>query len=1256
MKTLKNTLCYTAISSVYLLLSTASAAPLTLDQVPLFTKNSAKPNLLLAVDDSGSMDFETLFSTTDGGLWWSTGTQSFVNSGQPSTSGTYFYTYLFPNGSGSGNRSYSDSDAVYSVPPLPQYMFARSSHYNKMYYDPDTTYTPWVSNGSTTFGDVSPSAAPSDPTTGSHTLNLTIASREYISGYQFSLEAGMALPAGTVYYDTSSSSWLTLGTQRTLTNYIFLGLEYYPATYYVHSPEGTDYSMSGTAKKCSDSSPDANDFVNFEDNPSALTSSGVDSFGPDGRCLTKVEIKSGTSSYVHNGNRTDCASSSSCTYAEEIQNFANWYTYYRKRHLALRGAMGLTMDGAGALRTGLFTINTQNDVTMRDMSVTSDVSTLYNNLYAINGTTYGTPNRTALDHAGEQYQRTNSGAPITAQCQKNFTLLFTDGYSYPESISTTLDDDSGEEAPYKDSANDDTLADVAIHYYKTNLRSDLTAGKVPADNGCRATSPDPSLDCNTNLHMNTYTVGLGAEGTVFGVTHNKVADAYVTTPTWPDVSSQNKNQIDDLYHAAVNGRGEIYNADSATDLQTKLQQALVSIQSQLGSSTAVTFNTASLQSNSQVFIALFNSANWSGDLLAYDLDSFGNISSTSSWSAASQLDDGTPSASSRVIITRNATQGTAFQWSNLTSAQQADLNSLSAASGQDVLNYLRGDRSNETAGKLRIRDSLLGDIVNGSPVYVGTPSMQWPSTAPFPTSIGTTYSDFLAAQLSSPRDAIVYAGSNDGMLHGFNAATGEEEIAYIPSYLFSSNASEGLHYLADPQYQHRYYVDLTPTVSDVYIDTTNDSADNPAWTTVLLGGSRAGGKGLFLLNITDPGDFSESSSDAEQLALWEFTHTELGYTFSKPTLAMMENGRWAAIFGNGYNNSGTGEASLFIVFLDGGIDGTWTDGSSGSDLDYIILSTQQGDTTTPNGLVTPTVLDTDRNGAADRVYAGDLLGNMWAFDLSDATTLNYPNSTPGWDIAYKSGSTPVPLFIAKDDSGNRQPITSPAVVRTNPAKATSNSNSPNILVLFGTGKFLEASDTTTTDQQSFYGVWDHGDSQLERSSLVEQVISTFKVDPTDPDSEELRTITENNVNYNNKDGWYIDFPTSAERHIVEPSRRGSLVFFNTWIPSSDACAAGGRGYLMSVEVENGGLPETAAFDTNNDNKVDDTDQKAAGEEFNKGLPASSRFLGNKQYTGGTGRDDDDDDDDNNEHVDDRDVQDLEGLRTGRLSWQELSPE
>ncbi|MEE9355781.1 MAG: PilC/PilY family type IV pilus protein [Methylococcaceae bacterium] len=1239
------------------------ASPLVLESSPLYISNAVKPNLLLSIDDSGSMDFEVLFPSNDGSLWWNTTNQQFVNNGAVNFNNAgganasfKKFSYLFPNGNGIGERTYGDSDhAHYAIPPLPQLAFVRSSVFNGMYYNPNVTYEPWFDYDTVNFNAINQTSAPSDPGAGSSTFNLTQNIQSNTTNHVFKMYPGMILPLGTTY--NLSGSWSTATSDTAITTESNVGITYFPATYYQLVNSG-NYSINGITGNCS--TPNASHYTIFSANPSSLSGAGIDAVGPDGQCLSKIEIKSTLNSYAQNGERKDCLSNTQCTYNEEIQNFSNWFSYYRKRHLALKAGMGHSFNGQRALRTGLFTINNRSAVTMWDMNNTTDNNSFYSSVYSL-GHNGGTPNRNALDFAGQQYLRTDNGAPINQVCQKNFTLHFTDGFTSLEGTLPTVSlKDNSEGQPYADTY-DNTFADIAMHYYKTNLRPDLTTGQVATPSAC----PSVRMDCNPNLHMSTYMIGLGAKGTLFGNgTYEKVSDAYDIPPTWPNTNTaRDPRQIDDLYHAALNGRGEIFNAKSADDLKNQLQNALSSIQSKVGSSASVTFNTASLQSDSSVYFSLFNSADWSGDVYSYPIDADGNISATHSWQASNQL----PAPNTRKIITYNGSDGISFTWGNLTASQKADLNLAPDNNGQNALAYLRGDRSLETSGQYRMRGSVLGDIINAGPVYVGTPSLNWPSTGSlFPTSSGNKYSDFRRSQLSSPRTEVVYAGANDGMLHGFRADTGEEVLGYIPGSVYSTNASEGLHYLSSTEYQHRYYVDLPLSVSDVFIDPTGGSS--PSWRTILLGGLRSGGKGLFALDITDPSQFSEANAAA--ITLWEFTHPNLGYTFSKPTIAMMENGRWAAVFGNGYNNTGSGQASLFIVFIDGGLDGVWTDGSSGTPIDYIELSTQSGTTATPNGLATPALVDLDGNGAVDRVYGGDLLGQMWTFDLSDNSTIaNATTSIPAWRSAYQTTTipiTPIPLFAAKDSSGNAQPITNKPNIARHPAPLAPTGNEPDVLVFFGTGKYLETIDITDTSSQSFYGVWDSGTGNLVRSDLVSQAFLSGTITDNDTNSRtDLRVITDHIIDYTTHKGWHIDLPASGERVIVNSIVRGSLIFFNTWIPSSTPCGTGGSGYLMSVEMLNGGAPDQAAFNVTGTSGIDNTDSvtvddgttttntNPVGEKFDddKGMPTASAILDNKQYTAGTGGDNQHDPASDLIHI--REIQELPTLNTGRISWEQL---
>ncbi|MEL7187513.1 MAG: PilC/PilY family type IV pilus protein, partial [Pseudomonadota bacterium] len=538
-----------------------------------------------------------------------------------------------------------------------------------------------------------------------------------------------------------------------------------------------------------------------------------------------------------------------------------------------------------------------------------------------------------------------------------------------------------------------------------------------------------------------------------------------------------------------------------------------------------------------------------------------------------------------------------------------------------------------TQKSLRERNGRLADIVHSGPVFVGAPESNWPDVAPFPSSVGTTYTEFRETQATRP--GVVYVGGNDGVLHGFSQVNGDEVLAYVPNALVSSDASAGLHFLSDPAYSHRYSVDLRASVADAYVKTRTTGAQS--WKTVIVGGLRGGGRGLFALDVTNPLLFSELSSKPADTVMWEFTSTDdpdLGHTFSRPSIVPLEGSgstiRWGVVVGNGYNDLGSGEAKLFILLIEEGLDGTWTAGT-----DYIEITTGVGNTTNRNGLSTPAVVDTDGDGLADRAYAGDLEGNMWAFDLSGSNMGN-------WDVAYKQGSTPKPLFVAPAN----QPITSTPVVVRNSSIPTSNSNSPNTLVMFGTGQYLTTADITTTSVQTMYGVWDAGTRELDRSDLIQQVVGLG----TSTGGAVGRTLTANTVDYQYTDGWYMDLPDSGERIVTDPVIRGDLVFFNTMTPDTNPCEAGGRGWLMIADWASGGHAPEVAFDLNNDQQLGSADEiggvAAAGIEI-VGIPTSPVNLANKRYTSTTQTT-------GGSTIEVTDIIKVDGPKSGRLSWEEVS--
>ena len=828
----------------------------------------------------------------------------------------------------------------------------------------------------------------------------------------------------------------------------------------------------------------------------------------------------------------------------QMRNFANWFQYYRSRINASKAVFGRTLNNTDASRMGLALYNNGRQQDVATMSDTDNKRILLESLYKIVIRAQGTPARRALEAVGEYFSQTGTNAPILnkasgGECQQNFNLLMSDGFwngSDPSVGNADINGGAGDTkfdghaAESNDGGNyadnfSETLADVAMTYYENDLRP-LLDNKVPTQ---------ATVDEADHQHLVTYTIAFGLNGKLNPGVDNPLADGF----SWPQPVRDDPTTVDDMWHAAYNSRGKYLNASNPQALQTSLNSAINDISQRTGTAAAVAINSAQLSTEAVVYLAQFNSNRWQGNLLAFPIvnTDTGELAKVPKWNASASLTGRNIALNPRKILTYDPAvkDGVAFSWPTISADMKNDLktNALGVADsdaiGQARLNYLRGDRSNEGSGLfLRERLSMLGDLVNSGPVFVGKPSLSWPDFAPFPEG-SAAYSLFKEGAAAT-RQKIVYAGANDGMLHAFDDGNGQEVFAYVPNILSSSGIGDGLHYLTEGNYVHKFYVDQTPTLSDVYLS-TGGATD---WHTVLVGGLRSGQRGLYALDVTNPSNFTEANAD--KVVMWEFTSNDdidLGYTYSRPAIALTNAGTWVAIFGNGYNDLGSGEASLFIVDIAKGVDGDWVAG------DYIKISTGVGTTADRNGLASPALSDIDGNGTVDRVFAGDLEGNMWAFDLSGTSASN-------WEIAYKSGSTPVPLFTTQ----TQQPITAKPVVaqhRTQP-DSSSPSNSPNLMVYFGTGQYLVNADKTSTTTQSFYGVWDTGDSGLAIGDLVQQTFDTSFTE---------KVLTRNPVDYSLVHGWYFNLADIGERAVTSPIARADTVFFNSFVPVDDPCSVGG---------------------------------------------------------------------------------------------------
>jgi len=894
-------------------------------------------------------------------------------------------------------------------------------------------------------------------------------------------------------------------------------------------------------------------------------------------------------------------------------NYANWYSYYRKREYVMKRALSQIIKDSTS-RVGLGSLHNNNnirtavrdidDITIPvDATAQSNKTSLMTNLFNINSSG-GTPLRQGLKDVGEYFSgnktSTWGASPILAnnqggQCQKNFAVVMSDGFWNGNSPSVGNTDGDGntnyDGASYADTVSN-TLADVAMKYYEGDLDGDSTNNKV---------APIDGIDENPAQHLVTYTIAFGVDGTLTSNPPNRT-DAF----SWPTPVADANTTIDDMRHAAWNGRGLFLNAGDPQKLINSINSAIQDIDAHSRTSSAAALNTTSLQSNTMVYMAGYTPSTWSGSLNAYAITTSGVDLSNPAWQADQQLNSMT---ATRKIYTFNGTYDTStnapnmveLQTGPLSDAQKADLLTGKPAGPTDssyltsITNFIYGDHSDELgnggANYFRSRGShRLGDIVHSAPMFVGAPN------APYPDNLeATKYSEFKSTY--SGRDGTVFVGANDGMLHAFNAKNGTERFAYIPSMLFSTDAQKGLHFLASKSYTHQYYVDLTPSIADVYV--------NSAWHTMLVGGLRAGGKGIFVLDVTD---------ETTPVLQFEYTNSDIGYTFSDIQIAKMNNGSWAAIFGNGYNNTGSGKAKLFIVYLDGTTTPKIIDTGVGS-----IANGDCADAGSDcNGLSTPALADLNGDGKVDRIYAGDVQGNMWAFNVSGSTDSN-------WDLA--DTSTDAPLFTAcRGDlpcaKANRQPITSKPALARHPTMHTA-TTLPNIMVMFGTGQFLTSGDVSDTAVQSMYGIWDSGVMNIAKSRLVEQTLATTQSKSLDT----IRTVTDVAANYSTITastdyGWYFNLNESKERLVVNPVAYGDLLFFNTMIPQTPALCSpsNGSGWLMAVDISNGGQPDFQPIDVNGDNSFDaddamkdDASKYAVGTKVD-GIPTESRFVSNKRVT------------------------------------------
>lgn len=921
--------------------------------------------------------------------------------------------------------------------------------------------------------------------------------------------------------------------------------------------------------------------------------------------------------------RTDCAGNTCTHNEEMTNFANWWAYYRTRMQSMKTAASQAFKSLDSRYRVGLVTINNpgSNYLAVAPFNA-SQKQSWYQKLFAVspNG---GTPLRTALSSVGRHFagkKTLGNDDPIQYACQQNFTLLTTDGYwndsSNPTRINGTAignQDGGSTPRPQLDSSNrSNTLADVAKYFYDTDIRD----GSLSNCNGALGSSVCGTANDYPKQNMVTMTLGLGIDGTLVYTEDYKTQaigdfkDVSLGNKNWPDPTvKEDGTRIDDLWHAAVNANSTYYSASNPKLLRESLAKGLSEIKSVQGASAAAAASSlAPTNGDNFQYVASYQTVKWIGNLEARTVDvrsletsetavwCVENVAATSCAAPAvesrmtnngstviycktpnsdqSKCDGaggilgavlGTNENSScyveipgsctgrlqlqvannsrKIYFNLNSTLAT-FNANNLPAQHKTALNNgylaLSQMQGlpatdpkisdatkvNKLVDYLRGNKTYEdtslntvAANRLfRERQATLGDISQSRPNYFKT------SNAGYLDANYKTYKESTLNRLPA-----VYVGANDGMLHAFNANTGDELWAFIPTPVMAN-----LPHLADKEYGanfHTNYVNGNPVVADVCV--SNCSSSGAVWRTILVSGLNGGGRGYFALDVTNP---------ASPSLLWEFyaqssgVNSSLGYSFGNPVVTKMQDGRWVVLVTSGYNNGTYARKLNDGTYLnnspvgDGGGYLYVLDANSGALLKT--LSTGEGSASNPSGLakIAAYAEQMFEDNSALKVYGGDLNGNIWRFDINTNAVTK--------------------IATLRDAGGNPQKIT------TQPELGKVDKH---IVILVGTGKFLEPADLTNTPRNSVYTFKDNGQSNaIGRNQLVMQSLSSD------------RRVTSNaTVNFDSGYGWFLDFP-AGERVNLDPLLLNGVLLVPTLVPNSEACSGAGYGWFNFFDYKQGG--------------------------------------------------------------------------------------
>lgn len=1106
--------------------------------------------------------------------------------------------YLFPD-SAYLSRVKSRRTGSYALNERQRYMWrSQWSGYNRLYYRPGRRYTPWPQTGRFVFRNARLQRPLSDPA--DHRKDRV---RFKMADLFFTVRCGGAM------WSIPNAHYFTLNDINSN------GVQDKDEQIYLVAWQ--DANGDGALDLSGDLANDQRRYFRFADDGDHVVEDGELSL-----VLSEKEKNSIRPKVVNGEGQTIRLQ----TDREELQNFANWFSYHRKRSYVCKSALAQAIVNAEEMRIGLYAVNESPRLELLPIKVrvgekeentgseqgesrtVLDASErLLDALYAARCSGRAAL-RDALYEVGRyfmQEQRSTLGpSPYQSgasgsSCQRSHALIVAAGYW--EGTSRRVGNADGDQgAPFADGWPG-TLADIAMTFYNRDLAPQLE-DRLSA-NGC---------DDAPHQHLVTHTVWIGGPGVLdmgqllfkgdprngHGGGGPCLEEKLSRPPVWPQPASGDASTVDDLLHAAVNGRGFHFRVRH----QGGFAGALAEVMDFIGRQSAwygSEHHGPQVVHDDRVYKVSYRSDDWSGDVRAFDYDVQSGEAGQLRWRAASGLDAAETSHEARRIVTYGGIwrrpQGVPFRYDDLSDRQKRALGSdLKRGSSADtdasqLLNYIRG----LYVSGWRVRSTLLGDVVNSVPVI--------------------------------ERETL-FVGSNDGMLHAFDVASGRERFAYVPNLVFAQLCA-----LPSPGYSshHRFFVDGSPYVGEVLEGVYQRR-------TYLVGGLGKGGRGYYCLMIGSRrrdrsgaqfGDYRQtftvddfgagaSERDVSRVVGWEYpppdvgddgmdndgdglrdepgeTDPDIGYGLGKAYVlnanAPDQTYRSVVIFGNGYNSPG-GKPVLYVMRAADGM------------LIRKIDTGVEGD----NGLSVPALVDVNEDRLVDYAYAGDLRGNLWKFDLRD-------ESPDRWGIAYGAdtdgdgvidaarGDTPAPLFQAQG-----QPITArPDVMAMMNACAP---QLPGYMVVVGTGRYFGLGDRQDASRQSIYGIWDYGEDsddsesvgmlsaedrstgrmsgglmlhpiemvdQFSQSGEVYRRLSEWVPDfTTIEDTQDGDGLSVNNDQGGKKPnperyaGWVFNLPVSdgpelkpAERVVSDVVIRGGNAVVASYQPSGAYCESGGSSWL-----------------------------------------------------------------------------------------------